>query len=370
MRSFLRNPVHWLLLAVPAALILGENEGVPPAAAFGVSALAIVPLAALLVRATEQIAERTGPAIGGLLNATFGNAPELIIALVALRSGELDLVKASLVGCILGNLLFVLGLAFLVGGLRHHEQLYNAAGARAQSSVLLIAALSFLVPSLFHSFLTPETSWLEQRLNTAVAEVLLAVYALSLVFMLRTHPDYFTAEAVPGAAQPHEEADAWSPSVAGAVLVGSSVALAFVSEVLVGSVGETASALGMSKVFVGVILLATVGGAAECLAAVAMARKNKIDLSVGIAVGSSTQIALFVAPVLVLASYAIAPRPLDLVMGDAGVAIVFVAVLCEALIAGDGHSHWFKGVQLLCIYVLIALFCFYLSDSLVAPASL
>jgi Ca2+:H+ antiporter len=363
-RSFLRRPVHWLLAFVPVSMVLGEREDVPAALTFACAALAILPLAALMVRATEQIAERAGSAVGGLLNATFGNAPELIIAFVALQAGEIDLVKGSIVGAILGNLLFVLGLSFLLGGLRQHEQVYNPAGARVQSSIMMLAAISMIVPSIFHNFITPETAHLEQRLNVAVAVVLLGAYALSLVFMLKTHPDYF---AVSSEGEHSEPGETWSPALAAGVLLATSVVLAVVSEVLVGSVGETAQALGMSRIFVGVIVLALVGGAAESLAAVAMARKNKIDLTVGIAIGSSIQIALFVAPVLVLSSYLVAPRPLNLMLGNAGAAIVFFPVLIQAMIAGDGHSNWFKGVQLLCVYALVALFCYYLPDQLATP---
>jgi Ca2+:H+ antiporter len=356
--------VYWLLVFIPVALALDAREDVPAALTFASAAIAILPLAALLVRATEQIAERAGSAIGGLLNATFGNAPELIIAVVALRAGELELVKGSIVGAILGNLLFVLGLSFLLGGLRQHEQVYNPAGARIQSSMMMIAALSLMVPSIFHNFITPETVHLEQDLNVAVAVVLLGAYALSLLFMLKTHPDYF---AVPHGGGETGSGEHWSPALSGAVLVGASVVLAVVSEVLVGSVEETGRSLGMSRVFIGVIVLAVVGGSAESLAAMAMARKNKIDLTVSIAVGSSIQIALFVAPALVLASYAVAPRPLNLVLGNAGAAMVFFPVLIQAMIAGDGRSNWFKGVQLLCVYALVALFCYYLPDQLAAP---
>ena len=261
--------MYWLLAFVPVGLVLDAREDVPAALTFASAAIAIVPLAALLVRATEQIAERAGSAVGGLLNATFGNAPELIIAVVALRAGEIELVKASLVGVILGNLLFVLGISFLLGGLRHHEQLYNPAGARIQSSVMMIAALSLMVPSIFHNFITAETAHLEQDLNVAVAVVLLGAYVLSLLFMLKTHPDYFLVKGRKEHAEPGER---WSPALAGGVLVGSSVVLAVVSEVLVGSVEETGEALGMSRVFIGVIVLAVVGGAAEALAALSMAR--------------------------------------------------------------------------------------------------
>ncbi|HWO01474.1 MAG TPA: calcium/proton exchanger [Blastocatellia bacterium] len=362
MRNFLRNPMNWLLVFIPG-VILVENLGHPPAAlVFLLAGLAIVPLAGVLVQATEQISHRTGPAIGGLLNATFGNAPELIIALVAMRAGQIDLVKASLVGAILGNLLFALGLSFLVGGIRHHTQEYNARGARVQSSMLMLAAISMILPSIFHNFITPETQQLEQQLNRNVALALLAAYALNLLFMLKTHPEYFAAEGHEEA----EEGERWSVALASTVLVATSVALAFMSEILVGAVEETAKSLGLSKVFIGVIFLSLVGGAAETYAALAMARKNKLDLTVGIAVGSSQQIALFVAPLLVLMSYAVAPKPMNLVFGNAGLVIIFLAVLITAMLASDGKSNWFKGVQLLCVYALIALCCYFLPDNLEA----
>jgi Ca2+:H+ antiporter len=353
--------MNWMLVFIPATVVVEKLGHAPAALVFVLAGLAIVPLAGVLVQATEQISHRTGPAIGGLLNATFGNAPELIIALVALRAGEIDLVKASLVGAILGNLLFALGLSFLVGGIRHHTQEYNARGARVQSSMLMLAAISMILPSIFHNFITPETLQLEQQLNRNVALALLIAYALNLLFMLKTHPEYFAAE---GQEEAEEEGERWSVALASTLLVVTSVALAFMSEILVGAVGETATSLGLSKVFIGVIFLSLVGGAAETYAALAMARKNKLDLTVGIAVGSSQQIALFVAPVLVLMSYAVAPKPMNLVFGNAGLVIIFLAVLITGMIASDGKSNWFKGVQLLCVYVLIALCCYFLPNTL------
>lgn len=356
---FLRQPMNWLLAFVPLAVTLDHLEGIPHAVTFGAAALSILPLASLLIGATEQISHRIGQAAGGLLNATFGNAPELIIMLVALRAGQAELVKASIVGCILGNLLFVLGLSFFLGGLRHHTQEYNPRGTRVQATMLMIATISLIIPSGFHNFVTPETAPIEQDLNSAVAVVLLGVYILSLVFMLKTHPEYYAAaEGEEG----HEEAR-WSVGLALGVLVGTSVVLAFVSEILVGSVEGTAHSLGMSKAFIGVIFLALIGGAAESMAAVVMARRNRVDTTMAIAVGSSIQIAVFVAPVLVPASYAIAPHPLNLVVGNAGSAVILLAVLITGLVAGDGQSNWFKGVQLLCAYLLVALFCYFLPDS-------
>lgn len=360
-RSFFRSPMNWLLLFIPLAVVTDHLENAPAVARFVVAALAIVPLAKVMVNATEQIAFRTGATIGSLLNATFGNAPELIISLIALRAGLLDVVKAQIVGVILGNLLFVLGLSFLIGGLSAHVQKYNRRGARIQRSVLMIAAISIIVPSVFDNFILPEMARQELALNASVAVVLLVTYVFSLIFMLKTHPEYFAAkdEAQEGV----DSSEYWPVAVAITSLFLSSVILAFMSEILVAAVEETARTMGMSRLFIGVVILALIGGAPESVAAIAMARKNKLDLTMGIAVGSSIQIALFVAPVLMLTSYFIAPRPLDLVVGNAGIMIVLLPVLIFSMIVTDGKSNWFKGVQLLSAYFLIALFCYFLPDS-------
>ncbi len=361
----MKNPIHWMLLLLPVAIVLDRAQGVQASVTFFVAALAMLPLAKMLVDATEEISVRIGPAAGGLLNATFGNAPEMIIALVALRAGQIDLVKASIVGAILGNLLFVTGLSFVVGSLRHHLQDYNPRGARIQASMLMVATISLIVPSLFHFLITPEAAVLERSLNTAVAVLLLVVYSLSLLFTLRTHPEYFAPIR-----KAHREVHTlrWSVPTAATVLVASSVALAIVSEILVRNIEPTAEAFGMSKVFVGVVVMALLGGAGESVAAVTMAAKNKIDLTMSITMGSSIQIAAFVAPALVLLSYVIAPQPMDLVVGYGGVLIILLAVLIMAMTAGDGQSNWFKGVQLLASYILFAAFCYFLPDSLTAAS--
>lgn len=358
-----------LLIFIPVAIVLDWLGGMPAALVFASAALAIVPLAAVMVDATENLSYRTGQSVGGLLNATFGNAPELIISLIALRAGLLDVVKASIVGVVLGNLLFVVGFAFLAGGLRYHVQRYNRRGARIQRSVLMLAAIAIVVPSVFDNFTAPELVEKERWLNVGVAIVLLVTYGLSLVFMLRTHPDYFDAREDPGAAI-SEPAKPWPLPKALLALGMSSAILALMSEILVGALEGTVASLGTSRAFMGVIVIALIGGAPESVAAVAMARKNKLDLTMGIAVGSSIQIALFVAPVLVLSSFYIAPEPLDLVVGNAGIMMILLPVLIFSMIVTDGKSNWFKGVQLLSVYVLIALFCFYLPDSARTPSGL
>jgi Ca2+:H+ antiporter len=353
--------MNWLLAFIPVALVLDWMQASEPWIFFA-AALAIVPVAALIVRSTEQVATYTGPTIGGLLNASFGNAPELIVALVALRAGLLDMVRASLIGGILANLLLALGIAFFAGGMRYHTQNYNAAAARLYGSMMLIASFSLIVPSAFSRFLAPEeTVRAEALLNFGLAAVLLLAYALYLVFQLKTHPDEFVG--APGAlseepAEAHGER--WSlPRAIGSLIVASVVA-AFMSEILVGAAQGTGEALGMSEIFIGVVFLAIVGGAAGPPAAVVMALRNKMDLSLGIALGAAIQIALFVAPVLVIASVFIAPQPLELSFTRAEVGALFMGALIGALVAGDGRSNWYKGVQLVAVYLIIALMFYFI----------
>ncbi|MFM8330602.1 MAG: calcium/proton exchanger [Candidatus Methylumidiphilus sp.] len=358
-----RNPIYWLVPFIPLAEVLEYGlAGVPPYIKFGCAALALIPMAAVMVESTEQIAHHAGETVGGLLNATFGNAPELIIALIALQAGLLDVVKASIVGVMLANLLFVLGLSFLVGGLFHRQQKFNRRGRRVERSVLMIAAISIVVPSVFDNFISPATLQQETALSACVAVVLLITYGFNLLFMLKTHPHYYAPKKRADNAL-EDEGGHWPLPRAVAVLVASSLVLALMSEILVGSVEGTAQNLGMSKAFIGIIVIALLGGAPETVAAVSMARKNKLDLTLGIAVGSSIQIALFVAPVLMLSSLFLAPRPLNLVVGNAGIMIVLFPVMIFSMVAADGKSDWFKGIQLLSVYLLIALFCYFLPDS-------
>jgi len=350
---------EWLFLFIPVTLALEHLDVAAPLLFFS-AALAIIPIASLIVRATEQLATRTGDAIGGLLNATFGNAPELIIAIVALKAGLLDMVRASLVGAVLANLLLALGCAFLLGGLRHHDQDYNPVAARVYSSMMLIAVISLAVPSAFSRLFAPEeVVRQEMLLNVGLAVVLLVAYVLYLVFMLKTHPGAFASQ---GGHADEEGETRWSLPRATGSLVGASVLAAWMSEILVGAAEGTGTALGMSQVFIGIVFLAIVGGAAESLSAVAMARKDRMDMAVGIALGSSIQITLFVAPVLVLTSYFIAPQPLDLAFGRTEVGALFIAVMIGTMVVGDGRSNWYKGVQLITVYTIIALMFYLLPD--------
>jgi Ca2+:H+ antiporter len=354
--------INWLLIFIPVAVVLEHAWSQAHTWIFFAASLAIIPIAALIVRATEQIASRTGDAIGGLLNATFGNAPELIIAVVALKAGLFDMVRASLIGAILANLLLALGVAFLLGGLRYHNQEYNAGATRVYSSMMLIAVISLIVPSAFNRFFSPdETIRQEQLLNMGMVVVLLLAYALYLVFMLKTHADFFAGAKVEG--ELHEEGEHWGIPRAVASLVVASVLAAWMSEILVGAAEGTGKALGMSQTFIGIVFLAIVGGAAESGSAIAMARKNKMDLSMGIALGSCIQIALFVAPMLVLLSYVVAPQPLELSFGRAEMGSLFLAVLIGAIVSGDGRANWFKGVQLITVYAIIAFLFYFLPEA-------
>jgi Ca2+:H+ antiporter len=348
-----------LFVFIPITLVLEHAGKLPPPVIFFSAALAIVPIAALIVQSTEQLSTRTGDAIGGLLNATFGNAPELIIATVALRAGYLDMVRASLIGAILANLLLALGLSFFLGGLRYRDQKYNPLAARTYSTMMLIAVISLLVPSAFSRILAPEsTIRQEQLLNTGIAVVLLLAYGLYLVFSLKTHPGAFAS--VDSGDKAHHEGKQWSTARAVGSLIAASVLAAWMSEILVGAAEGTGKALGMTQTFIGIVFLAIVGGAAESGSAIAMARKNKMDLSVGIALGSSIQIALFVAPVLVLISYFIAPQPLELSFNRAETGSLFMGVLIGTLVCGDGQSNWYKGVQLVTVYTIIALMFYFI----------
>jgi len=356
-RAVLKPSVNWLLAFIPIALVLEKSHAAPPLVFFA-AALAIIPAAKLIVHSTEQISTRTGDAVGGLLNATFGNAPELIIATVALRAGLMDLVRASIIGAILANLLLALGASMLLGGLRHGDQRYNPEASRVYSSMMLLAVITLIVPgalegSFSDTAFTPQV----QSLNTALAVLLLVTYGLYLLFMLKTHPQLF--KSAEGSKPEHHTGPAWGLPRAIGSLVGASVLAAWMSEVLVGAAEGTGKSLGMSQAFIGLVLVAVVGGAAESLSAIAAGRKNKMDLSIGIALGSSIQIALFVAPVLVLLSWVIAPQALTLAFHRAEIGALFLTVLIGTVVAGDGRANWFKGVQLIVVYLAIALLSYF-----------
>jgi Ca2+:H+ antiporter len=356
--------INWLLVFIPIALVLEHFVPSSPVLIFFAAALAIVPIAALIVHATEHLSAHTGDAIGGLLNATFGNAPELIIALVALRAGYMDMVRGSIIGAILANLLLALGVAFLVGGIRHRDQTYNAGASRIYSTMMLLAAMSLAVPSAFSRYFAPEgTMRQEQLLNVGVAAALLLAYALYLLFSLKTHPGWFASAAHTGSDNPHHVDRPWSVTRAVISLVVAAVLAAWMSEILVGAAEGAGKALGMSQLFIGIVLLAIVGGAAESSSAIAVASKNKMDLSLGIALGSSMQIALFVAPMLVFASYFVAPEPLELSFSRAEVGALFLGALIGTVVCGDGRGNWFKGAQLITVYVIMAMMFYFMPEA-------
>ena len=356
----MKPSVNWLLAFIPVTIVL-EYAHVPAPLIFLSAALAIIPIAAAIVHATEHLAKHTGDAVGGLLNATFGNAPELIIAVVALRAGYVDMVRASIIGAILANLLLALGVAFLLGGWRYKDQTYNAGASRLYSTMMLLAAVSLAVPSAFSRYFAPEgTMREEQLLNVGIAGALLFAYVLYLLFSLKTHPGWFESVGQGATAEDHHAEKAWSVPRAVGTLIGAAVLAAWMSEILVGAAESTGKALGMSSVFMGIVLLAVIGGAAESGSAIAVAMKNKMDLSLGIALGSSIQIALFVAPVLVFASYFIAPQPLELSFSRAEVGSLFLGVLVGALVCADGRTNWFKGAQLVTLYAIIAMMFYFM----------
>ena len=348
LKEIRQDPMLWLLAFVPVALVAAKLVPSAHTLLFVLSVLAIVPLAALLSHATESVAEKTGDAVGGLLNATLGNLTELVIAAAALRAGEYALVKGSLAGAIVTNALFMLGASFLLGGLRHHVQEYNRASARLDAGLLFLATIALMSPSaIAQSDLVPGTA-LTQHLSVALAVLLIIGYGLGLLFSLKTHREIFAgAERV-------EEAEQWPIGLAVVTLAVVTLLVALVSEIFVESVQNAAETFGMSQAFVGFIVVALVGGVAEMAVAFSAARKNRLDLSVGIALGSATQIALFVGPVLVLLSYVIGPTPMDLQFWPGAVVMVFVATLVAAFITSGGRSAWFVGVLLILVYTVFA----------------
>ncbi len=359
MNVSLKPSLNWLFVFIPITLVVENLGQAPPPVVFFCAGLSIIPIAALIVQATEQVARRTGDAVGGLLNATFGNAPELIIAIVALKAGLMDMVRASLIGAILANLLLALGVSYLLGGFRQHEQLYSAEAARVYGSMMMLAVISLSIPSAFERFFAAQDVIRQQHLlNLGIAVLLLAAYGLYLLFSIKTHPEYFVS--VQGGEEGHAEGPPWGVPRAVGSLVGASVLAAWMSEILVGAAEGTGHALGMSTTFIGIVFLAIIGGAAESGSAVTMALRNKMDLSLGIVLGSSIQIALFVAPVLVLASYFVAPQPLHLSFNRAEVGSLFLAVLIAVMVAGDGRANWYRGIQLITVYAIIALMFYFI----------
>jgi Ca2+:H+ antiporter len=355
---------RYLIVFIPLAIALklaGANETV----IFFASALGVIPTAALMGRATEELAARSGPGIGGFLNVTFGNAPELIIALFALGKGLHEVVKASLVGSILGNVLLVLGAAMFFGGLGRERQVFNRTAASAQSSMLLLAGAAITMPAVFtlvshgslpgpHDEIRDFPSKVE-HLSLGIAILMIGVYAAGLVFSMKTHRDLFNP-------QREEDAEAHEPWTVrrSVVMLGiAGAAVGVMSEILVGSIHHAAESAGLSEFFIGAIVIAIVGNAAEHWVAVLVARKNQMDLAVNIAIGSSAQIALFVVPVLVLVSFVLGPGPMPFVLNGFELAAILFAVTIANQVTQEGESTWHEGILLLAVYgVFVIAFAF------------
>jgi Ca2+:H+ antiporter len=356
---------------IPLAVLL-ELVHADPVIVFFASALGVIPTAALMGRATEELAERSGPGIGGLLNVTFGNAPELIIALFALGAGLHEVVKASIVGSIMGNALLVLGASAFVGGLRRERQHFEPTAAVTQSAMLLLATVALVMPAVFElvegvGLPGPDEERINydstvENLSYAVAIVLIGTYVAGLFFSLKTHRDLFNpvahTEDDPDPIQ-HGDAEPWTVRKSVIMLAIAGLAVGLMSEILVGSITEASESIGLSEFFIGVIVVAIVGNAAEHWVAVLVAWKDKMDLAVNIAIGSAAQIALFVGPALVLCSVFIGPHPMALVFNGFELAGVIMAILIAAHVTNEGETTWFEGLQLLAVYAVLGLAFFF-----------
>ncbi|HUP00574.1 MAG TPA: calcium/proton exchanger [Gemmatimonadota bacterium] len=362
MPDVLKPSLNWLLPLVPLTIVLHYAAPESHTLVFILAGIAIVPLAGWMGKATEHLADKTGEGIGGLLNASFGNLAEIIIAIFALREGLTGIVKASLTGSIIGNALLILGASMLAGGLKYRIQEYSGTGARTNSTTLTLAAVALIAPAAFHYLGGPEAVVDESRLSLIIGVLLLVTYASSLLFSLHTHAGYFTREAAETAAieSGHQ---IWSVRKSLGVLIAATAVVSWLAEILVGSVEPAAEALGMTQVFVGVIVVAIVGNAAEHSSAILMALEDRMDLTLNIAIGSSTQIALFAAPLLVMLSYVIGPSPMDLVFTPAEVLAVVLSVAVVSLVAEDGESNWLEGVQLLAVYLILATLFYFLPET-------
>jgi Ca2+:H+ antiporter len=363
------RPVYFLGIFIPLAVGL-EIAGASPVIVFFAAALGVIPTAALMGQSTEHLAARSGPGIGGLLNVTFGNAPELIIAFFALNEGLQEVVKASIAGSILGNILLVLGASMLVGGWNRDKQTFNATAATAQSGMLLLALLALILPALFELInggglppVSEEGAGFAEScggigsancsdlktMSFIVAVILIGSYAAGLFFSLKTHRSLFN----PYTEEDEEEGHTWTTKRALISLAVAGVLVGIMSEVLVGSIEEASHDIGISQFFVGIFVVAIVGNAAEHWVAVLVAAKNKMDLAVNIAIGSSAQIALFVAPVLVLLSFVFGPEPMPLVFNGYELGAMIFAVLIANFLTQDGESNWFEGLQLIAVYAVM-----------------
>ena len=375
LRQFFLSGSGWPYLLVPfipLAVIL-ELTHAKAEIIFATAALGVIPTAALMGRATEELAHRSGPGIGGFLNVTFGNAPELIIAFFALREGLQEVVKASLIGSILGNILLVMGASMLVGGLKRERQFFDRTAANVQVLMLLLAGAALLLPAVFElidggrlpSVGEEEVNYPNdvETMSFIVAIILLLTYVAGLIFSLKTHRALFNPTGGEGEdgehGAEHEGEEPWSIKKSVITLAVAGIAVGLMSEILVGSIQEASEGIGISEFFVGLIVVAIVGNAAEHWVAIYFAAKDKMDLSVNIAVGSSAQIALFAAPVLVLLSFVIGDHPMSLVFNGFELVAVLLAILVANFVVNEGESTWFEGLQLLALYALMGVVFFY-----------
>jgi len=353
-----KRPIYSLIVFVPVCVWLGVTDA-SPTWVFTAACLAILPLAGLMGEATEHLTTHTGPTLGGLLNASFGNAAELIIGFMALRAGEIQIVKASITGSILGNLLAVLGLAMVVGGWSRKELRFNRLASESWSGMLTLAVVALVIPAIYDFVMSHRFPGRVESISVDISYILLATYFASLVFSLKTHKGLFEPESSKGQPlHPHRDGGTWPIWTSVIWLVVAAALVGLVSEYLVGAVGQAGTALGLSKTFMGVIVIALVGNAAEHSTAVMVARKGQMDLAVSIAMGSSLQIALFVAPALVLAGHAMG-TPLGLEFSILEVTAVLLTVKAVSLLVLDGRTNWFEGVQLLAVYAILAIAFYY-----------
>jgi Ca2+:H+ antiporter len=347
--------MKWLLVFAPIALLLEQFAPDRILLIFATAAISIVPLAGIMAQATNVLAERVGPSIGGLLNATFGNAAELIICLAALREGLHAMVMASLAGAIIGNILLVMGIAMVVGGRRWGEQRYDVALSRSLSAMLTLAVISMIMPAAYRAVVPSESAAIDS-VSVWIAVVLLAIYACSVVRTLRAPREANGAHDAHGGGH---EAPAWSPGRAALILGAATVGVVVMSEILVAVIEPATESLGLSPAFSGVFVLAVLGGAAEAVSAIMAARANRMDLAMSIAQGASVQLALLIAPLLVLLSYVIGPGPMPLVFSPGLVVSVLLAVMISGQVSSDGRTDWFRGAQLLSVYLILAAVFFY-----------
>jgi Ca2+:H+ antiporter len=350
------KPIFWMGIAIPVVLVMHWTHSGSNSLLFILSLLAIIPLAAFLSHSTEGIAAKTGDTVGGLLNATMGNLTELVIFIAALSQGMVELVKASIAGAVVTNSLFMLGMSFLLGGIKYKVQRFNQLNAFIQSSLLFVVCIALMVPTIVTKVSEGEKPVPLNKISLGIAVLLMVIYLLSLLFSLKTHSDYFTSDQEAAA---HGEEHVWPLNIAVIVLVVSAFCIAIVSEIFVEGVQEASLKMGLSQGFVGFVIIPIVGAAAEMMSAFSAAKKNKLDISVGIAMGSSAQIALFVVPLMVILSYFIAPAPMDLGFSGGLIFMLLFATLTVALTSNHGKSTWYLGVLLLSVYAIFGVTLFF-----------